>query len=1766
MKSCADIIRDRAATVVRAVRADEVGVYRMIKGLVATTIQDYRGRFLHEMIQNGFDAHPPDRRDGMIAVVFNDDEGDHGVLYVANGGRPLTESNFLRMASLGDSDKDIGVGIGNKGVGFKSVFQICDAPQVYSANGPGDKGFNGFSFRFGTPHDLDRHIEIDDPDRAKVERELSLSLLTVPLDGSLAALPPAVAALRTDGYATVLRLPAASERAAEEIVERLDRLIDSPTPVMLFLDRLASVTITSSSGSEPTVLTRDQVAADGLTRVILNGDERYLLFEEPVAQHDLRSALAEAVEEGSLDVRWLEWTAPATVSVAVGDGWAIPNPGAFTFLPMSASATSPLGGHINAPFVTDYARLGLNLEQPVNRLMMRRIAEVCIVGVSGLVASQQNPGAVVDLVAWSEEAIDWIDNAAQHLNGTIIDNIVRLPAIGRTEWQPLGQLVAWPDQSCGVVTIDALVGVAGATLIDAAQFESQQHGRLEGLKHDGSTLAPAPETVAEWVESIAADLADRKAPISTWGAFYDDLPQLFPSGESLYGRRILLAESGDLVPADQPPDPASEQGGARKRRASVYFAPKTTGSDDDDAVETDLVITPPASVKRRILFLHHDLEWYVRSQQTPGRKFLQDQRLARPFRTAALLTQLGQLMAANPSDAVKRDSLLFAFRLFASNPTRHSKELAAARLMVPTITGGWVAAPRAFFSAGWAVAGAQELSDIVAGAPNESSELARLGASLVVGPADLFDADEDVKRWVEFLKVLGLRATLPIFSVSDNRTIRGRSLRAETIAGSGAPDALTAVVREQWAAGISALGNENHPETDFSTKDPAYWFAGQGEIADLSTRLRLAYSRLVILTASSITEQQRFSTWTRLRGGGWTTTIETPLWSFLTTAEWLPLAVPGERDRVFASPSESWYVGREDEMAASYSPLIDSRVRRLMETVDGEGRQWKRLGILDWTEQHDAARLIDHLTDIFQGGDVPETAIEHFRSSLAWAWNCVGNPDVKTRPLLDHALLVDVEGRLELRAKDHPNPGRIFVAGSHDQSSTTRLVRELGWPLVIVDSEDPVRLNEVTSVLQAFWQEEVSASHDWELKVLVDDVPWTVDQNAPRLLEEIPWAGLLLAATMRFPRASGMRVGRQLARALDDLGRVRIVRAETVAIASHTGSEPLPARLRGVLPLEGAVPTMLVASPGSATSWGEFEILMQAALELLGYQRFKAEVTLTIRDLSTGADQIITRPSVTELAHVLEASRAQIIEVETVVFGVVSGIIDRLRLVGPALWGERALYALSEERTARYSRDDVLHALAELCGNDDEANRVLDAATDAPSADELRRQLGVSIIDYNQALATYFPTSPRVDNGAAQAEEFNLRCRQRRTELVDWLRNVRAARFAARDTQPDWIDLRRLDFLTPDSKWATALDDVDTAAIDERIDALMTAAVGARVVLEAPLPELETVNSANGRRLRTRIIEARRVVRAWCARERAAVPVAWEAESFDEDIRGLLDQAGALDFRELSNDDLASWLERIGVWPTGMTLSVDSAPHSLADDDLASQETEEASAKAAKARAARTVKYQGVEVDLEASMSDLVDRVSTFLGTGPGSLMSAYRTSSLAEVTAAKSKSGARAGVTGKTRAGGVANRPSQEQTSAIGLVGEMLAYHWLKVRDPSQAVDPSCWKSGNCRFVFEGSVGDDGLGYDFEVPRSGPPVMYEVKATTGDAGMIELGETEVRCAQQFARTDRWRLLIVEDALSPAPRIHLLPNPFSPDSRSLFRFEGNSVRLRFSLG
>ena len=78
--------------------------------------------------------------------------------------------------------------------------------------------------------------------------------------------------------------------------------------------------------------------------------------------------------------------------------------------------------------------------------------------------------------------------------------------------------------------------------------------------------------------------------------------------------------------------------------------------------------------------------------------------------------------------------------------------------------------------------------------------------------------------------------------------------------------------------------------------------------------------------------------------------------------------------------------------------------------------------------------------------------------------------------------------------------------------------------------------------------------------------------------------------------------------------------------------------------------------------------------------------------------------------------------------------------------------------------------------------------------------------------------------------------------------------------------------------------------------------------------------------------------------------------------------------------------------------------------------------------------------------------------------------------------------------------------------------------------------------------------------------LYFEVKATQGEFGEFELGESEVREAQRHTHEDRWRLIVISQALNTEHRrLEVLPNPFSRRGRDRFQLVGRGLRFRYLL-
>jgi hypothetical protein len=77
------------------------------------------------------------------------------------------------------------------------------------------------------------------------------------------------------------------------------------------------------------------------------------------------------------------------------------------------------------------------------------------------------------------------------------------------------------------------------------------------------------------------------------------------------------------------------------------------------------------------------------------------------------------------------------------------------------------------------------------------------------------------------------------------------------------------------------------------------------------------------------------------------------------------------------------------------------------------------------------------------------------------AWEQIGANGTGSVPDPAQGLIIERQGELDVLSPDEDAEQGIFVGSVSDESAAARLVRELGWPTVLVESEDPEVLERI---------------------------------------------------------------------------------------------------------------------------------------------------------------------------------------------------------------------------------------------------------------------------------------------------------------------------------------------------------------------------------------------------------------------------------------------------------------------------------------------------------------------------------------------------------------------------------------------------------------------------------------------------------------------------------------------------------------------------------
>jgi hypothetical protein len=335
----------------------------------ADTMRKYRGRYIFELLQNANDAILSSIGEAPSSHIKNHRvriELTDSALLIANDGSPFQEKDVLSIYRWGESSKDPNKFIGYKGIGFKSVLEITESPEIFSQVvhfhfdrelcyatirkivGKDETLKLPFT-RFVFPYSIE---DIPGPDRDLVNELLN-----------------------GEGFATVIRLPLLDKVTPQMVKEQIAQDIDPA--LLLFLKGIDVIEIWAD-GKRIKQLSRKRKETSGCHGIEISLYQsrkvisRWLLFEAPKREVEDRSLIDELHEKSWERVREVGFSLALPMDKK-GRLFVDTNDSARFFVYFPTSERSGLRYRIHADFYVDSSRKTLET-RPYNLWLAKNIA------------------------------------------------------------------------------------------------------------------------------------------------------------------------------------------------------------------------------------------------------------------------------------------------------------------------------------------------------------------------------------------------------------------------------------------------------------------------------------------------------------------------------------------------------------------------------------------------------------------------------------------------------------------------------------------------------------------------------------------------------------------------------------------------------------------------------------------------------------------------------------------------------------------------------------------------------------------------------------------------------------------------------------------------------------------------------------------------------------------------------------------------------------------------------------------------------------------------------------------------------------------------------------------------------------------------------------------------------------------------------------------------------------------------------------------------
>jgi anti-sigma regulatory factor (Ser/Thr protein kinase) len=1730
-------------------------VFHSLKNLGEVIGTEYGERVLFELIQNAHDAHEPDKP-GAISIKLVLDSPNEGTLFVANQGRGFRQKDVEAIINIATSGKEVGEGIGNKGLGFRSIEAITDDVRIYSKSNETDKNkFDGFCFRFASEGEIESILlseNVPHDEAREIAKVVPPYLVPLCLD----EIPQRVREFAERGYSSVIAAPLRDADAINLVKQQVEEIANLDVPLLLFLERVSSINLSLQTPDEEPLRRRLTRSATQLvskstehdrsiSKVTVGKDRTFLVVSESVSKTEVLEAVDESVGRAPALKKWKNWKGDPRVSAAV----ELSNNEEFkgrlyNFLPMGEAADSPILGHLDAPFFADIDRTDVDFSIPLNLFFLRSLSRTCLEGAEAISKefTQEFARAAFDLFVWTGEHAEMIDDIAWTEEGGL-ETKKLIPIISARpsgEWSSLDDVTIWPNHSFSLLKAGEVVKHLAIPVI----HESINSTRIDRLRQMASRFyygdwqisrLPAPDEIAEWLPRYAKTLVDRKSKPATWHRFYKDVVDLcgycgVPISK-LDGCTIFLDRANRL---------RSTTLGDEAENAIFLLEQEQKGKRVQGGIPL-----PPTSLRRSYNFFNDKINLH----QDVRNAFLEAE-LLKEFDPVEALRSLPEVIGDRSGNKKRLEALDWAFRVWSAEGAKVEKIIAEIDLKVPT-ESGWLSANDAVFSAGWEGNGSKVEAFLVE-ASKFSDDCAHIRSRLLL-PLSRWELEGEPRprKWRQFLADLGVWDGLPPLR-PDVRRSGFASYHWENLFKHGDS---TPGLDASWCAAVANTYFHN-PNTDFQLKGELWRLPGQVEHDEFPNNLKEAFSDLVIKHLE--VHFDKFFT-ARLgrydRGPTQWNEVEfvTPMGAFLRTAKWLSAELRGEHS--FMKCSDCWVSALQRRGVPRFIPRIPSEMRSLLQSEEGSTVLYNRLTISNWDDEATAAIRLQALVNAV--GDLEAADRLPLRREWRTAWVDLASGEAGLKPSMP--LIVDIHGRLELLQPDEENSPMVIVVNDA-QHFEARAISISGHAVLDVGEAD---LGLVGSLLDEAGGFISKSLEDGTVSLLVDGEVFRPNANDPTFLSVgFEWMTLVACLANEF-LGENLERGVRAETIERKLNAIRFRHCSKIELALGNQNIAPEDRICWYAIDDELYPTLLVTSEVKI-DWRTLAIGLAPELSRLIDTRIRSLERMFLK-LATmrSPNEAVELPSDDELAEalgcrlpVLEDARSSLLATDAKLNHILYPIVgyylgadeaDRFRLFEQKDTTRTELRAwLSNSLPLRSSEIDTLIEVVER----------------SPDRRSAVRELKLEYARFNRVLlALDEPLLTSEDDIRSSFEAFKG---EFRPLILDRLRQFYLNQYRAGRDLEEYVDRKSLGFVSLNPEWLIELEVLSKEVVEAHIATELERVLGAPK--DKDLVDYKKAIKANRRTFTAFMAEAPPIVEAWCEHSGAELPTFWQEPESNDSLR-LLEDEGLLDFDIVEKAAVPALIRRLGHWPEEMptTLDFDELDLTVQDIDALRQRVEAEREQRAKEK--RMVAVAGQSIDSGArnfsAQFQLIAEESIENDNGWLNRSRQHvRLSELSpQVQAGRSENGGPGAERPKRP-----RKPPESIRNAMGIASEWLAFRYLQERYP-EFVDEHSWVSENRREFFGGDKGDDGAGYDFLVRTPNADLMYEVKSSLEDSSEFEFTANEMRVASTASRRgrSRYKILYVPFVFNPEKwRVLELPNPMDRKYQSRFREVGRgAVRMCF---